>query len=154
LLKAVVGLDDHHLATALGGLQEAEFIHEVMPYPVPHYAFKHPLTREVAYQSQLAERRAHLHAAVAGALETLRADRLGEYASQAATSRARRPLGCSRPRRRCRRCSRSPPPGATAGGGGPSRTRRRRSCRSRTSAATAAPTARSGRIRTTRTPGR
>ncbi|TMA62192.1 MAG: zinc-ribbon domain-containing protein [Deltaproteobacteria bacterium] len=81
LLKAVVGLDDHHLATALGGLQEAEFIHEVMPYPVPHYAFKHPLTREVAYQSQLAERRAHLHAAVAGALETLRADRLGEYAS-------------------------------------------------------------------------
>ncbi|TMA46920.1 MAG: hypothetical protein E6J83_05555 [Deltaproteobacteria bacterium] len=35
----------------------------------------------MAYQSQLAERRARLHAAVAAALETLRADRLGEYAS-------------------------------------------------------------------------
>ena len=81
LLKAVAGLDDLHLATALSGLQETEFIHEVMPYPAPQYAFKHPLTREVAYQSQLAERRARLHAAAAAALETLRADRLGEYAS-------------------------------------------------------------------------
>ena len=81
ILKAVVGLDDQHLATALSGLQEAEFIHEVMPYPAPQYAFKHPLTREVAYQSQLGERRARLHAAVAAALENLRADRLGEYAS-------------------------------------------------------------------------
>ena len=44
-------------------------------------AFKHPLMRDVAYRSQLAERRARLHAAVATALEKLRADRLGEHAS-------------------------------------------------------------------------
>jgi predicted ATPase len=37
--------------------------------------------RDVAYRSQLAERRARLHAAVATALEKLRADRLGEHAS-------------------------------------------------------------------------
>jgi predicted ATPase len=45
------------------------------------YAFKHPLVREVVYRSQLNDRRARVHAAVATALEKLRADRLGEYAS-------------------------------------------------------------------------
>ena len=51
------------------------------PYPVAQYAFKHPLTLEVAYQSQLGDRRARVHASVAQALERLRADRLGEFAS-------------------------------------------------------------------------
>jgi predicted ATPase len=37
--------------------------------------------RDVAYRAQLGERRARLHAAVATALEQLRADRLGEHAS-------------------------------------------------------------------------
>jgi adenylate cyclase len=81
LLEAVGGLADHDLATALGSLQEAEFIHLVSPYPQPQYAFKHPLTREVAYQSQLGEPRARTHASVAAALEKLRGDRLGEYAA-------------------------------------------------------------------------
>jgi len=81
LLKTVVGLGDHDLAAALGGLQEAEFIHQVSPYPEPQYVFRHPLTREVAYHAQLGEQRARLHAEVAAALEKLRVDRLGEYAS-------------------------------------------------------------------------
>src|SRR6185436_4606773 len=55
LLRAVVELADELVAAALAALQEAEFIHEAAPYPQPQYAFKHPLTREVAYQSQLAE---------------------------------------------------------------------------------------------------
>src|SRR5262249_19679305 len=38
-------------------------------YPVPEYAFKHPLTQEVAYNTQLAARRARLHGAVAAALD-------------------------------------------------------------------------------------
>ena len=37
--------------------------------------------RDVAYGSQLSERRARLHGAVARALERLRADRLGEHAA-------------------------------------------------------------------------
>ena len=48
------------------------------------YAFEHPLTHEVAYQSQLAESRARLHAAVASALEELFADRLGGQADRIA----------------------------------------------------------------------
>ena len=45
------------------------------------YAFRHPLTQEVAYQSQLESRRAELHAETARALTELHADRLGEQAA-------------------------------------------------------------------------
>src|SRR2546428_402048 len=69
------------LDTALGRIREAEFIYLVTPYPQPQYAFKHPLTREVAYHSLLGDQRARLHAMVAAALEKLRADRLGQDAS-------------------------------------------------------------------------
>ena len=81
LLGEVSGLDGHDLNAALGALQDGEFMRLVAPSPRPEYAFKHPLMRDVAYRSQLAERRARLHAAVATALEKLRADRLGEHAS-------------------------------------------------------------------------
>ena len=81
LLRAVVGLDEHALGATLVVLQDAEFVDEVQPYPHPKYAFRHPLTQDVAYHSQLGERRAHLHAVVAAALEKLRADRLGEHAA-------------------------------------------------------------------------
>src|SRR5207249_1484746 len=64
-----------------GALEDGELLRLVTPSPRPEYGFKHPLMREVAYRSQLGERRARLHAAVATALEKLRADRLGEYAS-------------------------------------------------------------------------
>jgi predicted ATPase len=62
-------------------LQDAEFIRLVSPVPHPQCAFKHPLTRDVAYESQLGERRARMHAGVAAALQTLRANRLGEFAA-------------------------------------------------------------------------
>ena len=81
LLAEICGLGDDDLAAALGALQEAEFVYLADPYPRPLFAFKHPLTREVAYHSQLGEKRARLHAAAAVALEKLRADRLGEFAS-------------------------------------------------------------------------
>jgi class 3 adenylate cyclase len=81
LLGEVSGLDGHDLNAALGALQDGEFMRLVTPSPRPEYAFKHPLMRDVAYRSQLAERRARLHAAVATALEKLREDRLGEHAS-------------------------------------------------------------------------
>ncbi len=53
---------------ALRHLVAGEFVYEQELYPEVLYAFKHPLTQEVAYESQLADRRAALHAAVARAL--------------------------------------------------------------------------------------
>jgi adenylate cyclase len=82
LLREVSGVvDDRDLDTALALLQEQEFLRLVTPSPNPEYAFRHPLMADVAYRSQLGERRTRLHASVATALETLHADRLGEYAS-------------------------------------------------------------------------
>ena len=82
LLREVCGLvDEHDLDAALRALQEEEFLRLVTLSPQPEYTFKHPLMGDVAYRSQLGERRAQLHAAVATALEKLKADRLGEYAS-------------------------------------------------------------------------
>ena len=82
LLREVSGLGDgHDLDAVLGVLQDEEFFRLVTLSPKPEYAFKHPLVCEVAYLSQLGERRAQVHAAVATALEKLRSDRLGEYAS-------------------------------------------------------------------------
>ncbi len=81
LLAEVSGLADRDLGGALGALQEGGFLRRISPSPRPEHAFPHPLLRDVAYQSQLGERRARLHAAVAAALEKLRADRLGEHAA-------------------------------------------------------------------------
>src|SRR5438445_560236 len=82
LLREVSGLGEgHDLDAVLGVLQDEEFFRLVTLSPKPEYAFKHPLVCEVAYLSQLGERRAQVHAAVATALEKLRSGRLGEYAS-------------------------------------------------------------------------
>jgi adenylate cyclase len=87
ILKCVVGshgrepLADADLTTALAALRRAEFIYEQALYPEIEYAFKHPLTQEVAYRSQLAPRRAELHAVVARAIEQVDADKLDERAA-------------------------------------------------------------------------
>ena len=54
---------------SLHRLVQAELVVERALYPEPEYAFKHPLTQEVAYHSQLSDHRARTHAAVARALE-------------------------------------------------------------------------------------
>ena len=79
-------------------------------------AFRHPLTREVAYGTQLAERRAATHAAAARAMIELEPDRLDELAALVAHhieeggetleaarwhARAAHWAGHSRPRTRC-----------------------------------------------------
>jgi len=58
-----------HLAT----LVRKELLFEQALYPEIVYAFKHPLTHEVAYRSQLGARRARVHARVAEALEVMHA---------------------------------------------------------------------------------
>ena len=57
ILRSVTALTDAALAEALHALKSAEFIYEQALYPVAEYAFKHPLTQEVALGSQLQERR-------------------------------------------------------------------------------------------------
>ncbi|MGH9008267.1 MAG: BTAD domain-containing putative transcriptional regulator [Acidimicrobiia bacterium] len=81
LAGRVAGLADHELEASLRSLLEGEFVYETATYPEEEYAFKHALTEEVAYRSQLAKHRARTHAAVAGALAEVDADKLDERAS-------------------------------------------------------------------------
>jgi adenylate cyclase len=81
LLATVAGLPADELKSALAALRRAEFIHEQALYPIAEYAFKHPLTQEVALGSQLRERRRHIHAAVARAIEKQDAAHLDERAA-------------------------------------------------------------------------
>jgi class 3 adenylate cyclase/tetratricopeptide (TPR) repeat protein len=68
LLAGVAQLDASELEEHLHELVGAEFLFERAPGPEPSYAFRHPLTQEVAYRSPLRERRATLHAAAARAI--------------------------------------------------------------------------------------
>jgi class 3 adenylate cyclase len=81
LLSEVAGLAEHELADAVERLAGAEWV-------IPHgsggsreYVFKHPLTQEVAYGSQLSERRARAHHTVAAAIERTYPDVLDERAA-------------------------------------------------------------------------
>jgi class 3 adenylate cyclase/tetratricopeptide (TPR) repeat protein len=80
VLARVVEDTGSELAGALDSLRHAEMIHQTALYPIAEYAFKHPLTHEVALGSQLGERRTRSHAVVARALEELEAGRLDEVA--------------------------------------------------------------------------
>jgi adenylate cyclase len=81
LLAAVAELPADELKAALAALQRAEFIHEQALYPVAEYAFKHPLTQEVALGSQLRERRRRVHGVLARAIEQQDAEHLDERAA-------------------------------------------------------------------------
>ena len=80
-LRIVSGLDDEALAEGLKELIGAGFLYEAEIYPERVLAFSHPLTREVAYGSQLGEQRATAHAATARAMIELNADRHDELAA-------------------------------------------------------------------------
>ena len=88
LLQRVVARQQHgaaippaEIAAALHALTAAEMLYEQAVYPGIEYAFKHPLTHEVAYRSQLTEPRGRIHAAVAQTLIELDADKLDERAT-------------------------------------------------------------------------
>jgi tetratricopeptide (TPR) repeat protein len=81
VLHRVLALPKAELAAAVAELVSREFLYETALYPEAEYAFKHPLTQEVAYRSQLAERRKAVHAVVARALEGFYADRRDEHAA-------------------------------------------------------------------------
>src|SRR5262249_27589519 len=87
VLERIVGADPRstlapsEIAQALAALSEAEFVYEEAVYPEREYAFKHPLTQQVAYESLLRERRRRTHASVARVLEALDPAKLDERAA-------------------------------------------------------------------------
>jgi class 3 adenylate cyclase/tetratricopeptide (TPR) repeat protein len=81
ILRRVADFDDEHLPGALHALMDAEFIYEEALYPQAEFTFKHPLTQEVAYGSQLGDRRSRTHAAVAIAIAELHPAELDERAA-------------------------------------------------------------------------
>jgi class 3 adenylate cyclase len=81
VLAEVAELPGADLAAALAALEGAEFLYQEALYPVAEYAFKHPLTQEVALESQLQSRRRRIHAAVARALELTQPQQLDEQAA-------------------------------------------------------------------------
>jgi class 3 adenylate cyclase/tetratricopeptide (TPR) repeat protein len=101
VLRRVVD-GEEGLSEVLAALVDAELIYEHALYPEVEYAFKHPLTQEVAYASQLSERRARLHAAVARTLAELAGGEDGERAALLAHhwERAREPVHAAAAHRR------------------------------------------------------
>jgi predicted ATPase/class 3 adenylate cyclase len=81
VLARVTELEASELEAVLRELVEGEFLYEQELYPEAVYAFKHPLTMEVAYGSQLADRRASSHAKVATAIAEQDPERLDERAA-------------------------------------------------------------------------
>ncbi len=81
-LELVSGLGEHEeYDAALSELIAGGFLYEAELYPERILAFRHPLTREVAYGTQLADQRAVTHAATARALIELNPDRHDELAA-------------------------------------------------------------------------
>jgi class 3 adenylate cyclase/tetratricopeptide (TPR) repeat protein len=95
ILTRVAELAAPELDVALDALVASAFLYAD---GADSYAFAHPLTQEVAYRTQLAERRAHVHAAVARAITSGDADRLDERAALLAHhwERAGEPLEAAR----------------------------------------------------------
>ena len=80
LLTRVAGLPKADLTAALSRLRADEFLVEEALYPELEYGFKHPLTQSVAYDTQLSDRRAEIHAEMARGLEEIHAAKLDEHA--------------------------------------------------------------------------
>ena len=78
LLQSIADLSEETLQAGLGRLQAAEFLYEANLFPDIEYTFKHALTHEVAYSSQLQERRRATHARIVSAMEELYAGRIAE----------------------------------------------------------------------------
>jgi adenylate cyclase len=87
LARVVAGLPQPaagEIEEGLRGLVQAELIQELAIYPEREYVFRHALTQEVSYGSQLTESRRRLHAAAAQALQDTLGDKLHEKAASVA----------------------------------------------------------------------
>jgi class 3 adenylate cyclase/tetratricopeptide (TPR) repeat protein len=80
-LRLTAGIDADELDPLVCELTAAGFLYEAELYPEKVLAFRHPLTREVAYGTQLADRRQATHAAAARAIVELNPERHDELAA-------------------------------------------------------------------------
>lgn len=81
LINEVAELPSSEVSDVLSQLRRNGFIFEQSAFPTPLYAFKHPLTLEMARASLLKEERRELHARVARAMERQEPGSLGENAA-------------------------------------------------------------------------
>jgi predicted ATPase len=79
LVESVAGKSNDELEQMLSHLRLSEFINEQPTVGDVEYSFKHALTRQVAYDSILAERRKALHEQAGEAIERLFDDRLNDH---------------------------------------------------------------------------
>jgi class 3 adenylate cyclase len=116
VLREMVDLPDDGLDDALRRLVASEFLHEAALYPETEYAFNHPLTQEVAYRSQLGDRRARLSRR--GRVRTgASAPRSSPTTSRRRESPSRRPAGTFWPRSGWRSPTRRSATGTGSGSG-------------------------------------
>lgn len=80
ILQSVAGLEPAALAATLGRLCGAGLLHMTEEPDGLLYSFGHPLIQEVAYATQLKQRRSALHKTVADAMERFYHDRPDEFA--------------------------------------------------------------------------
>jgi predicted ATPase len=80
ILRRAVDLFGTELEDSLHQLNEIEFFYQKAFYPEPIYAFRHPILREVAYNSLLSKPRSKLHRHTALAVETIHSTRQDELA--------------------------------------------------------------------------
>lgn len=84
-LRLTAELGEDELEPTQQALIDAGFLYEAEMYPQRRFAFRHPLTREVAYGTQLASQREATHAAAARAMiELIPPERHDERAAQIA----------------------------------------------------------------------
>ncbi|HXC53492.1 MAG TPA: adenylate/guanylate cyclase domain-containing protein [Candidatus Limnocylindrales bacterium] len=81
VLQRIVHMDAADLRAALDALCESGFLYEREVYPAARYAFQHPLTQEVAYRTQLSDKRKGLHLTIARTLTELEPEKLDENAA-------------------------------------------------------------------------
>jgi tetratricopeptide (TPR) repeat protein len=98
VLRRVSEVTGDELAGVLRTLIAADFLYEATLFPEVEYTFKHPLTQEVAYHSQLGARRARLHGSMARVLQALYPEKLEERAAVIAhhVEQAGEPLDAAR----------------------------------------------------------
>ena len=79
LIASVARLSEKETCLYLQELEQADFLYETRRPPDAEYTFSHNLTRDVAYESLLLERRRALHAQVLTAVEQRFAERIDEW---------------------------------------------------------------------------
>ena len=79
MIKGVMGLPEEELLSNLSILRDAELLYERGIYPQSTYIFKHALTREVVYDSILAQKRKMLHERIGFYLEEIAGENIAEH---------------------------------------------------------------------------